>query len=347
MQAFEFVHSALQVRAVFGAGRTRQLGQELDLLKVDRVLLICTPRGPQRYAPIVDALGSRLAGIFAKAEPHCPEPVAVAALKAMAEVQADGVVTVGGGSTIGLGKYIAANTGLPLLTIPTTFSGSEMTPLYGVKIGLEKRTWVDPVAKPRTVIYDPDLLATLPAREAATTGMNGLAHCVEALYPDVPNPLARLLALEGIAAFAQGLRGIGAQHNDTARTRALYGAFIGGLLVQMVGIRLHHRICHVLGGRFGVPHGEANSVMLPHVTAFNAPFMGEDAVAIERAMDRKDADAAMFELAASLDTPHSLRELGLAEQQLDDVAREVLAKPLHNPRPLTVQAVRQLLRDAW
>lgn len=343
----EFVHAALPARAIFGAGRIDRLVDELDLLKVSRALLICTPRGPQRYASIVDALAARSAGIFAKAEPHCPEPVATAALEAISAAQADGVVTVGGGSTIGLGKYIAAKTGRPFVAIPTTFSGSEMTPLYGLKIGLEKRTWVDPAAKPRTVIYDPDLIASLPAHEAATTGMNGLAHCVEALYPAVPNPLARLMALEGIAAFADGLRGLKSRNDEQARSRALYGGFIGGLLVSVVGIGLHHRICHVLGGRFGVPHGESNSVILPYVIAFNAWALGEDAPAIARAMDRSDASVAMFELAESLGVPRSLRELGLPKDQLDDVAREVLAKPLHNPRPLTIEVVRRLLEDAW
>jgi alcohol dehydrogenase class IV len=343
----EFVHAALSARAIFGKGQIGRLGGELELLKISRALLICTPRGEQRYASIVDELGARSAGIFAKAEPHCPEPVAAAAVEAMAAARADGVVTVGGGSTIGLGKYIAAKTGRPFVAVPTTFSGSEMTPLYGLKIGLEKRTWVDPAAKPRTVIYDPELVASLPTHEAATTGMNGLAHCIEALYPAVPNPLARLMALEGIAAFAAGLRGITSRNDEVSHSCALYGGFIGGLLVSMVGIGLHHRICHVLGGRFGVPHGESNSVILPHVTAFNAPALGEDASAIARAMDRNDAGVAMFEIAESLGVPRSLRELGLPKDQLDGVASEVLAKPLHNPRPLTIEAVRRLLENAW
>lgn len=343
----EFGYTALAAHVVFGPGRVDRLSAELDALQVGRALMVCTARGAQRYGAILDALGRRCAGVFAGAEPHCPEPVASAALAKLHAVEADGIVTVGGGSTIGLGKYIAAKTGRPCVAIPTTFSGSEMTPLYGVKIGLEKRTWVDPAAKPRTVIYDPTLIESLPRREAATTGMNGLAHCVEALYPAVPNPVARVSALEGIAAFADGLRGIIERNDLAARAQALYGAFLGGLLVSMVGIGLHHRICHVLGGRFGVPHGEANSVVLPHVAAFNLPALPADIAAVARALHRADAVAGLFELAESLGAPRSLRELGLPRDQLDAVAREVLAKPLHNPQPVNFESVRALLDQAW
>ncbi len=345
--SLDFVYTTLPARVVFGAGRIASLGAELDRLQAKRTLFVCTASGERRYAAIVEALGARRAGVFAKAEPHCPEPIATAALEAFTRADADSVVAVGGGSTIGLGKYIAARSGRPFIAVPTTLSGSEMTPLYGVKVGLEKRTTVDPQAKPRTVIYDPQLTLSLPKRETATTGMNGLAHCVEALYPAEPNPLARLIALEGISAFALGLTRIQATNDLEARTHALYGGFIGGLLVSMVGIGLHHRICHVLGGRFDIPHGESNSVMLPHVVAFNAPAMPEIAASIAWAMDHKDAPAALFDLARRIGVPQSLRELGLNREALDDAAREVIAKPIHNPRPVTFDAVRQLLDEAW
>lgn len=343
----EFVHAALPARVVFGAGRVDRLGEELERLGASRVLFVSTPRGRTRYAAIVDGLGPRCAGVFAEAEPHCPAPVAEAALAMFTRLGADGVVTVGGGSTTGLGKFIAAKTGHPLLAVPTTLAGSEMTALYGVKLGLEKRTWLDPAAKPRTVIYDSDLLASLPRHEAVTTGLNGLAHCVEALYPAEPNPVARLLALEGIGAFARGLSGLGAAEDRAARDLALYGGFIGGLLVSMVGIGLHHRICHVLGGRFGVPHGESNSVVLPHVVAFNAPAMPAEAAAIAAAMGGDDAAGAIFDLARCLGVPAGLRDLGLDRASLDAVAEEVVARPLHNPRAITAEGVRQLLDAAW
>jgi alcohol dehydrogenase class IV len=343
----DFTYAALPARVVFGAGRIDRLAAELDRLTAKRTLFVCTKGGRLRYASIIDDLGAHGAGVFAEAEPHCPQPVAEAALAMFSRLDADSVVSVGGGSTIGLGKYIAAKTGRPLLAVPTTMSGSEMTPLYGIKVGLEKRTAVDPAAKARTVIYDPLLTASLPLHETATTGMNGLAHCVEALYPAEPNPIAHMLALEGIAAFARGLPGVIERNDVAARTDALYGGFIGGLLVSMVGIGLHHKICHILGGRFGVPHGESNSVMLPYVVAFNAPAIRDNAAAIARAMHHTDATAAMFDLVQRIGAPRNLRDLGLKLEALDDVVREVVAKPISNPRPVTSDAIRELLDAAW
>jgi maleylacetate reductase len=342
-----FIHASPAARVVFGAGRIGELASELDQLGVERVLFACTPGGRNRYSPVIDALGTRCAAVFAGAEPHCPEPVAAAAAAAFEASGADGVVTIGGGSTIGLGKFIAARTGRPLLAVPTTFSGSEMTALYGVKIAQEKRTFVDVAAKPRTVIYDVDLTATLPRHETATTGMNCLAHCVEALYPAQANPIASLIALEGIRALARSLPGVIERNDAASRGDALYAGFIGGLLVSMVGIGLHHKICHVLGGHFGVPHGETNSVLLPHVVAFNAPAMPDMARAIGAAMGAADAAAGVFDLGARIGAPRSLRELGLPRDALAAVADEVVSRGTHNPRPITADGILRLLDDAW
>jgi maleylacetate reductase len=342
-----FVHASPAARVVFGVGRVRELASELDQLGIERVLFACTPGGRNRYSAVIDSLGARCATVFAGAEPHCPEPVAAAAAAAFEESGADGVVTIGGGSTIGLGKFIAARTGKPLLAVPTTLSGSEMTALYGVKIGQEKRTFIDVAAKPRTVIYDADLTASLPGHETATTGMNCLAHCVEALYPAQPNPIASLIALEGIGTLARSLPGVIERNDDASRAEALYAGFIGGLLVAMVGIGLHHKICHVLGGHFDVPHGESNSVVLPHVVAFNAKAMPDVVRAIGDAMGVADAATGIFELGARIGAPHSLGELGLPRDALAAVAQEVVSRGTHNPRPITADGLLRLLDDAW
>lgn len=343
----DFTYAAPAARVVLGAGRARDLAAELDLLGIKRALVACTASGARRYSNIVAALGARCATVFAKAEAHCPEPVAEQALEAFAAHNADGVVTIGGGSTIGLGKFIAAKRCAPLLAIPTTLSGSEMTNLYGVKIGHEKRTWIDIAARPRTVIYDPALTETLPAHETATTGMNCLAHCVEALYPAQPNPVARLLALEGIRSLAESLPGVIERNDVASRARALYAGFIGGMLVSMVGIGLHHKICHVVGGHFDVPHGDSNSVILPHVVAFNAPAMPDIAADIAGALGSRDAAEGIAELAARIGAPCSLRALGVPGTGLAPVAREVVAKGTHNPRPITVDGIEALLVGAW
>jgi maleylacetate reductase len=342
-----FIYAAAPARVVFGPGRVRELATELDRLGVARVLVACTPGGALRYRAVTDALGMRRACVFARAEPHCRESIAAAALADFSESGADGVVTIGGGSTIGLGKVIAARCKVPLLAIPTTLSGSEMTTLYGMKIGQEKRTWIDVAAQPRTVIYDPDLTSSLPAYETATTGMNCLAHCVEALYPAQPNPIARLIALEGIRVLGRSLIGVAERNDAESRAAALYGGFIGGLLVSLVGIGLHHKICHVLGGHFDVPHGASNSVILPHVVAFNAPAMPGIAADIAGALNGDDPAGSIFDLAARIGAPTSLRQLGVPQSGLRAVAEEVVARGTHNPRPITVQNVTALLMDAW
>lgn len=343
----DFTYAAPAARAVLGAGRAHDLAAELDLLGVKRALVACTASGARRYGAIVAALGARCAAVFAKAEAHCPQPIAEQALEAFVANGADGVVTIGGGSTVGLGKFIAAKRKAPLLAIPTTLSGSEMTSLYGVKVGHEKRTWTDIAARPRTVIYDPALTESLPAHETATTGMNCLAHCVEALYPAQPNPIARLLALEGIRSLAASLPGV-IERNDTAsRARALYAGFIGGMLVSMVGISLHHKICHIVGGHFDVAHGDSNSVLLPHVVAFNAPAMPGIAADIAAALGSRDATEGIAELAARIGAPRSLRALGIPDTGLAAVAREVVSKATHNPRPITVDGIEALLMGAW
>src|SRR5262249_53519343 len=203
---------------------------ELALLGVERALFACTPGGRARYGAIIDALGARCAAVFAGAEPHCPEPVAQAAAALFKECGADGVVTVGGGSTIGLGKFIAARTGRPLLAVPTTLSGSEVTARYGGKIGPRKRTVGEGAAEPRRVTYDPDLRAWLPKHEPATTGMNCLAHWVEALYPSEPSPIASLIALEGICVLKESLPAVFARNDAGSRADALYAGCIGGML---------------------------------------------------------------------------------------------------------------------
>jgi maleylacetate reductase len=342
-----FIYAAAPARVLFGQGRVRQLASELDQLAVNRVLFACTPGGEARYRPVIDALGSRCARVFAQAQPHCPENIALAAVEEFVGSGADAVVTIGGGSTIGVGKVIAARCRAPFIAIPTTLSGSEMTALYGMKIGQEKRTWTDPAAKARTVIYDPDLTLTLPKHETATTGMNCLAHCVEALYPAQPNPIARLLALDAIRLLGQSLPGVVERNDAESRAGALYGGFVGGLLVSMVGIGLHHKICHVLGGHFELPHGETNSVVLPHVVAFNAPAMPEIASDIASALVVQDAATGIFDLANRLGALTSLRQLGLRKSDLRPVAEEVVARGTHNPRPISAEHITAVLASAW
>lgn len=347
MDVSDFTYTAPPARVLFGPGRVNDLAEEIDRLGVARVMVAATPNGATRYKSIVGSLSERCAGVFSNAQPHCPEDVALAAVDNFKISGADAVVTIGGGSTIGLGKVIAARCKVPFVAIPTTLSGSEMTALYGMKIGDEKRTWNDPAAKACGVIYDPDLIASLPRHEIATTGMNCLAHCIEALYPAQPNPIARLLALDAIRVLGQTLPAMIETNDAQSRAGVLYGGFIGGLLVSMVGIGLHHKICHVIGGHFDLPHGETNSVVLPYVVAFNAPAMPAIADDIAHALGSNDAVHAIFELAARIGVPGGLSALGLSRSDLLPIAREIVAKNIQNPRPVTLENISALLAKAW
>lgn len=332
----------------FGAGARNLLAEECDRLGVTRVLLICTPGGAERYQAVADSLGARLAATFAEAEPHCPEPVVERCRSLWRSAGADGVVTVGGGSTIALGKNLTVDEGAKFVCIPTTYSGSEMTDIYGRKVGNEKRTARSVECRAHTVIYDPELTVGLPRHETVTTGMNSLAHAVEALYPQTPNPVAFVLAREALSAHRDGLPGAAENPSDIeARSRALYAAFLGGLLIGMTGIALHHRLCHVLGGLFDLPHGETNSVVLSHVVAYNAAAAPDAARAITEIFDDSDPARAIDSFARRIGAPTSLREIGMPEDGIDAAVGATLARPGWNPRIPEAAGLRALLRAAW
>jgi maleylacetate reductase len=332
---------------MFGAGRATQVSARLRELGRSRALVVTTASGQRRYAPVIESMGGVVKASFAGAQPHCPIDVARAALDAYLAAECDSVVSLGGGSTIGLGKYIAVETGAPHVALPTTLSGSEMTPLFGVLVDGEKRSRREPKALANTVIVDPALAQSLPIRETATTGMNALAHCIEALYVPKSNPLTSQLALTGIDMLYHALKKLADQPTDLeARNQAAYGATIGGLMVNSVGIGMHHRICHVLGGRFEVPHGESNCVVLPHVLAFNAPAIPEACAMMEAVMGAHPA-VALQRLVRDLEAPVALRELGVPADSIPAIAVESLHHIDHNPLPVDEAAVLKLMQAAW
>jgi len=332
----------------FETGARNLVAEECDRLGAKRILLICTPSGAARYRAVADALGARRVATFAEAEPHAPELVVERCRALWRSSGADGVVTVGGGSTIALGKILTAEEHAKFVCLPTTYSGSEMTDIYGRKIGNEKRTARSAACRAHAVLYDPELTLGLPRHETITTGMNSVAHAVEALYPQTPNPVALALAREALSAHRDGLPGAVASPADVAaRSRALYAAFLGGLLIGMTGIALHHRLCHVLGGLFDLPHGETNSVMLAHVVAYNAPAAPEAARVIAEVFGDADPARALDAFARRIGAPTSLREIGMPEDGIETVVREILARGGWNPRPPEEAGVRRILRDAW
>ena len=338
----------LPVRAVFGEPVAQALPREASRLGIRRVMLCCTPGGRGRAQPLADSLGEVCVGVFDGAQPHCSEAVIDDALERFQRLDADGAVTFGGGGTIGLGKVIALRTGKPVIAVPTTYAGSEMTAVNGILVGEEKRTRDDENCMARTAIYDPALTVSLSAHVTLTSGMNSLAHCVEALYPERPNPVAAMLAEAGFRAHALGLEASVARPNDiVARRNALYGAMLGSAALGLAGIALHHKMCHVLGGRHGIPHGESNTVMLPHVVAYNADAAPDAMAAMRRALDAADPASALYDLAARLGGPTRLKDLGMVEADLDVAAELAVKATGWNPRPVDAASLRAMLDNAF
>jgi alcohol dehydrogenase class IV len=338
----------LPTHVAFGEGTSAQLRRRLEELDVRRPLVLGTPAGEHRYRHALAALEDLPATAFFGAEPHCPNQVVETCRKLYLDARCDGVVAIGGGSTLGLGKILAAEEGARFLALPTTYSGSEMTPLFGRKIGREKRVARDPRCRPGFVIYDSDLTASLPRGVAVATGMNSVAHAVEALYPEKPNPLASTLAEQALAAHRYGLREIadGAPSRSALRA-AQYGGFLGGMLVAMCGIALHHRLCHVLGGLFDLPHSETNSAVLPHAVAYNLPAIAEARAVIERVFESDNAAHALYDFAAQIGAPRSLRELGMPAEGIDAAVTAMLAHGGWNPQPLERAGIERLVQAAF
>jgi len=343
-----FVYNANAARVVFGAGSLQHLEREIGLLRAQRALVLSTP-GQRKLAERVAALlGAKAAGIFDGAVMHVPIEAARQARDEARRLDADCAVAIGGGSTVGLGKAIALESGLPILAIPTTYAGSEMTPIYGITEGGLKKTGKDARVLPRTVIYDPELSTGLPVGLSVTSAMNAMAHAAEGLYAQDSNPIMSLMAEEGLAAIARALPGIVRQAGDIeARSQALYGAWLCGTVLGNVGMALHHKLCHTLGGSFNLPHAECHTIVLPHAMAYNAPAVPDAMARIARAIGAQDAAAGLHDLARDNGAPVALRDLGMPEADLDRAADIAVSNPYWNPRPIERTAIRALLQNAW
>jgi maleylacetate reductase len=346
--ASTFVFNSTIPRVVFGPGSMRHLVREIDQLGAKRALVLCTPEQRASAEAVREIIGGRCAGVFDRAVMHVPIETAREARSMAKELGADCAIAIGGGSTTGLGKAIALESALPILAIPTTYAGSEMTPIYGITESGLKKTGRDARVLPKTVIYDPELTLSLPAGLSVTSGINAMAHAAEGLYAQDANPIMSLLAEEGIRALAQGLPRIVADTKDIeARGDALYGAWLCGAVLGNVGMSLHHKLCHTLGGSYNLPHAETHTVVLPHTLAYNATAAPDAMTRIARALGRDDAARGMFELASSLGAPVALKDIGMPESELDRCAEIASRNAYWNPRPVETGAIRSLLEDAF
>ena len=334
----------MAARVVFGAGAVSQLAAEVERLGAKRALLISTPGRAEMVRSV--AQGLRVAGLFDQAVMHTPLAAVEAARTMAKSVDADCCIAVGGGSTIGFGKAIALTSSLPVVAVPTTYSGSEMTTIWGISEGGAKKTGRDARVLPKAVIYDPQLTLDLPVRVSAASGMNAIAHCAEALYAHDGNPIVSLTAEEGIRALATALPLVVQAPRDLeARTSALYGAWLAGLTIATTGNGLHHKLCHVLGG-FGLPHAETHSIVLPHALHYNS--VAQEAMRrMARALGVEDVPASIWELERRMGLAMKLADIGMKQEDLERAARIAVQAPYPNPRKVEYQPVLELLHNAY
>ncbi|GAA4010800.1 maleylacetate reductase [Allokutzneria multivorans] len=344
----EFVHSLESPRVVFGFGSARlgPLAEELDRLEFTRVLFLAAPE----HAEIAQRLADRVVGVFTEARMHVPVDVVDDVVELATERGVQACVAVGGGSTIGLAKALALRAGLPYIAVPTTYAGSEMTTIWGLTDSGLKRTGRDPIVAPRTVVYDPELTLSLPTPMSVTSGINAIAHAVEALYAPDGTPIVALLAEESIRALVRSLPVIAAKPTDHgARGDALYGAWLAGICLNATTMGLHHKLCHSLGGTLDLPHASTHTVVLPHVLAFNAQH-GPNAVramASALQVEERDAPRALQAFATRLGAPISLAELGARRDGLSEVVEQAVNVPYSNPRPVDAADLMALLNAAY
>lgn len=342
-----FLFPGLTTRVVFGHGTLAEVPDEVARLGHSRALVLSTPHQEGEARALADLLGSKAAGVFAKAAMHTPVEVTEQAVGAFRAAQADCVVSLGGGSTTGLGKAIAVRTGADQVVIPTTYAGSEMTDILGETASGEKTTRRDPAIRPEVVVYDVDLTLALPVGLTVTSALNAIAHAMEALYAPDRNPVIEAMVRDALTAWRDALPALAHSPQDReARSGALYAAWCCSTALGYVSMALHHKLAHVLGGSFGLPHAETHAVLLPHTTAYNEPAVGDLLKPIADTFGGT-AGAGLWHFAKTVGAPLRLADLGLTEPDLDRAAEIATKNPYANPRPVSRDGIRQLLQQAY
>ena len=346
MQAFTYKSAPANV--LFGTGTLARLPEVVRELGATRPLLLSTPQQASQARALGGLLGELTVAYFHEAALHTPIEVTERAMRLVHEHRIDIVVALGGGSTIGLGKAIGLRTDIAQIAIPTTYAGSEMTPIIGQTSNGIKTTQRSIKVLPRAVIYDVELTLSLPPSLSGTSGINAIAHAVEGLYAQDTNPVMQLMAEEGIRALAQALpRIVRVPGDGQARAEALYGAWLCGTVLGNVGMALHHKLCHTVGGSFNLPHAETHAIILPHAVSYNALAVPDAVARIARALDVVEPANALFDLARLVSAPAALRDLGMPEAGVQQAVDEVLRNPYWNPMPLERSALTELLQRAW
>jgi maleylacetate reductase len=348
-----FTYEALPGRVVFRVGASREkLAEEVVRLGAERVLLVVTEREKEFAEELAAPLGDRVVGVFTNVRPHVPVEVAKAARELTRRLSADCLLSVGGGSTTGTAKAIALEHPLPIVAVPTTYAGSEMTPIWGLTEAQRKTTGTSVEVLPKVVVYDPELNVSLPPFITGPSAMNAMAHCVEAFYAPGANPITSLVAEEGIRALARGVQvAVTSPEDLEGRSETLYGAYLAGAALAGAGAGIHHKICHVLGGAYDLPHAEMHTVVLPHAVAFNEPAIPDVMQPVAGALGewgKNGAATGLYDLAERIGAPTALKDIGMKEEDLDEAVGLVLgAVPEDNARPVDEAGVRSILENAY
>ncbi|KAL1865796.1 hypothetical protein VTK73DRAFT_5067 [Phialemonium thermophilum] len=348
--SLDFEYQANPAHVIFGCGTVNRLPVELSRLGLCKPFVLSTPEQAEHANMVKMVLGGKVAGVFSEATMHTPVDVTERAVSAARAAGSDSIISIGGGSTVGLGKAISFRTGLYHVAIPTTYAGSEVTPILGETQDGRKTTMSDPKILPGTVIYDVDLTLTLPVGLSSTSGVNAIAHAVEALYARNGNPIIDLLAQEGVRSLAESLPVVKEDPtNIEARSKALYGAWLCGTCLGSVGMSLHHKLCHALGGSFNLPHAETHTIVLPHAVAYNAPAIPQALVKLAVALPDSDGDAihGLNVLLQKLGVRRDLKSFGLKEEDVAKAAEIAVSNPYWNPRTVEKEAIQELIRRAW
>jgi alcohol dehydrogenase class IV len=342
-----FTHETLPQRVVFAAEQAaRHVADEVARLGTRPMVIAAEPDGA-----LAEPILAGLPGAVRHTEVamHVPVEVAERARKAAAEHDIDVLVSVGGGSTTGLAKAVTLTSGLPIVAVPTTYAGSEATNVWGLTDAGRKTTGSDARVLPRSVVYDAALLVSLPAQLSVASGLNAMAHCVDSMWAPRADPINRALALEGIRALHRGLPQVVRDYRDIdGIEQTLYGAYLAAVAFASAGSGLHHKICHVLGGMYALPHAQTHAVVLPHVLAFNAPSVPGIERRLAKSFGATSAAGGLRRLREQVGAPRALRDYGLREADIPTAAEAVLAAvPPGNPTPVTAANVDELLRRAW
>jgi alcohol dehydrogenase class IV len=342
----QFTHDWPSQRVCFATGGAADaVADEVRRLGATRVMVIASDA--ERAAPVLSGVPVEV--LHTEVTMHVPVEVAERAREVAAEHDVDAIACVGGGSTTGLAKAVAMTTGLPIVAVPTTYAGSEATDVWGLTEHGRKTTGTDPRVLPQVVVYDASLMLTLPVPTSVASGFNALAHCVDSMWAPRTDPIDQALALEGVRALRDGLPRVVEDPLELGgREQTLYGAYLAAVAFASAGSGLHHKVCHVLGGMFGLPHAETHAVVLPHVLALNAPAVPETEGRLAAAFDTATALAGLTELGREIGVPRSLRELGLTRDDVPKAVQPILdAAPPSNPVPVTADEIEALLLAAW